>query len=101
MDGLRYSPDDPYYRLGPVHTCLYVRVRETGDCDLFHLCPISDFAKKTRGRRPISDEIGKTRQKEDWRSVGPLVRLLWRALTPLRLPRARSPGMGEGGDWWS
>ena len=35
MDGLRYSPDDPYYRLGPVHTCLYVRVRETGDWDLF------------------------------------------------------------------
>ena len=28
-------PDDPYYRLGPVHTCLYVRVRETGDWDLF------------------------------------------------------------------
>jgi len=27
--------DDPYYRLGPVHTCLYVRVRETGDWDLF------------------------------------------------------------------
>jgi len=25
MDGLRYSPDDPYYRLGPVNTCLYVR----------------------------------------------------------------------------
>ena len=25
MDGLRYSPDDPYYRLWPVHTCLYVR----------------------------------------------------------------------------
>jgi len=35
MDGLRYSPDDPYYRLGPVHTCLYVRVRETGDWNLF------------------------------------------------------------------
>jgi len=35
MDGLRYSPDDPCYRLGPVHTCLYVRVRETGDRDLF------------------------------------------------------------------
>ena len=35
MDGLRYSPDDPYYRLGPVHTCLYVRVRETGDWDIF------------------------------------------------------------------
>jgi len=24
-----------YFRLGPVHTCLYVRVRETGDWDLF------------------------------------------------------------------
>jgi len=35
MDGLRYSPDDPYYRLGPVYKCLYVRVRETGDWDLF------------------------------------------------------------------
>jgi len=35
MDGLRYSPDDPYYRLGPVHTCLFVQVRETGDLDLF------------------------------------------------------------------
>jgi len=35
MDGLRYSPDDPHYRLGPVHTCLYVRLRETGDWDLF------------------------------------------------------------------
>jgi len=35
MDGLRYSPDEPYYRLGPVHTCLYVRVCETGDSDLF------------------------------------------------------------------
>ena len=35
MNGLRYSPDDPYYRFGPVHTCLYVRARETGDLDLF------------------------------------------------------------------
>ena len=35
MDGLRYSPDDPYYRFGPVDTCLYVRARETGDWDLF------------------------------------------------------------------
>jgi len=35
MDGLRNSPNDPYYRLGPVHTCLYVHVRETGDWDLF------------------------------------------------------------------
>jgi len=25
MNGLRYSPDDPYYRLGPVHTCPCVR----------------------------------------------------------------------------
>ena len=24
MDGLRYSPGDPYYKLGPVHTCLYL-----------------------------------------------------------------------------
>jgi len=25
MDGLRYPSDDLYYRLGPVHTCFYVR----------------------------------------------------------------------------
>ena len=31
----RYSPDDPYHRLGPVHTCLYDRVRDTSDWDLF------------------------------------------------------------------
>ena len=35
MEGLRYSPADPYYRLGPVHMFLYIRVRETGDWDLF------------------------------------------------------------------
>jgi len=36
MDGLRYSPDDPYYRLGAVHTYgLCVRVRDTGDWHLF------------------------------------------------------------------
>jgi len=35
MDDLRYSPDDPYYRLLPVHTCLYVSASETGDLDLF------------------------------------------------------------------
>jgi hypothetical protein len=35
MDGLHYSPHGPSYRLGPVHTCLYVQVRETGDWDLF------------------------------------------------------------------
>ena len=28
MDGLRYSPDDPYYTLGPVHTCLYIQVHQ-------------------------------------------------------------------------
>ena len=41
----------------------------------------------------------------DLRSVGTLVGLLWRAaapgLKPFRLPRARSPGTGEGRDWWS
>jgi len=26
IDGLRYSPDDPHYGLGPVHTSLYIRV---------------------------------------------------------------------------
>ena len=31
MDGLSHSPDDPYYKLGPVHTCFCVRVCKTGD----------------------------------------------------------------------
>ena len=44
----RYSPDDPYYRLGPVHTCLYVRVRETGDWDLF-LGPLEWTRAETGG----------------------------------------------------
>jgi hypothetical protein len=35
MNNLRYSTFDPYYRLGPVHTCLYVGARETVDWDLF------------------------------------------------------------------
>ena len=48
MDGLRYSSDDPYYRLGPVHTCLYVRVRETGDWDLF-LGPLEWARAETGG----------------------------------------------------
>jgi len=65
MDGLRYSPDDPYYRLGPVHTCLYVRVRETGDWDLLMMIAFITFIS----------------------SLEPLF--------------PRSPGMGEGGDWWS
>ena len=57
------------------------------------LCPISNFSSKTHGRRPISHKIRKTEKKVDWRSVGALVRPLWRAaapeLKPLRLPRAR------------
>ena len=45
MDGLRYSPDDPYYRLWPVHTCLYV---ETGDWDIF-LGPLKWARAETGG----------------------------------------------------
>jgi len=48
MDGLRYSSDDPYYRLGPVHTRLYFRVRETGDWDLF-LGPLEWARGETSG----------------------------------------------------
>jgi len=33
--GIRFSPDDPHYSSGPVHTCLHVRTRETGDWDPF------------------------------------------------------------------
>jgi len=50
MDGLRYSPDVPYYRFGPVHTYLYVRVRETGDWDLF-LGPL-EWARAETGGTP-------------------------------------------------
>jgi len=32
------------------------------------LCPISDFAKKTRGRRSISDKIGETEEKS-WMEI--------------------------------
>jgi len=49
MDGLRYSSDDPYYRLGPVHTCLYVRVRETGDWDLFRVLGPLEWARAETG----------------------------------------------------
>ena len=48
MDGLRYFPDDPYYRLGPVHTCLYVQVRKTGGRDLF-LNPLEWARAETGG----------------------------------------------------
>jgi len=37
IDGLRYSPDNPHYSFGPVHTCLHVRVHYTVDWDLFRL----------------------------------------------------------------
>ena len=47
-EGLRYSPIDPYYRFGPVHTCLYVRARETGDWDLF-LGPLEWARAETGG----------------------------------------------------
>ena len=59
-----------------------------------YLCLISDFAKKSRGRRPISKKLEKQSQKVDWRFAGAVVRLLWRAAAPglkqLRLPRARN-----------
>jgi len=48
MDGRCYSLDDPYYRLGPVHTCLYVRVRKTGHWDLF-LGPLEWARAETGG----------------------------------------------------
>jgi len=48
MDGLRPFPDDPYYRRGPVHMCLYARVRETGDWDLF-LGPLEWARAETGG----------------------------------------------------
>jgi len=48
MDSLRYSPDDPYYRLGLVHMCRYVRVPETGDWDLF-LGPLEWARAETGG----------------------------------------------------
>jgi len=37
MDGLLYSPDDPYDRLGPIHMCLYVRACRlvTGTSSMF------------------------------------------------------------------
>jgi len=48
MHGPRFSYDDPYYSVGPVHTCLYVRLRETGDWDLF-LGPL-EWARAETGR---------------------------------------------------
>ena len=54
IDGLRYSPDDPYYKLGPVDTCLYVRVRETGDWDLFRsFVPVQSESAICRIRNPV------------------------------------------------
>ena len=48
VDSLRYSPDDPFYRLEPDHMCLYVRVRETGDRNLF-LGPLEWARAETGG----------------------------------------------------
>ena len=48
MVGLRYSPDDLHYKFGLVHTCLYVRVHETGDWDLF-LGPLERARAETGG----------------------------------------------------
>jgi len=48
MDSVHYSPDDPYYRLGPVHTCLYAGVRETGDWDPF--LGLMEWARAETGR---------------------------------------------------
>jgi len=50
MDGLRYSPDDPYYRLGPVHTSLHARVRETRAWDLFRVLGPLEWARAETGR---------------------------------------------------
>ena len=54
MDGLRYSSDDLYYRLGPIHTCLYVRVHETGDWDLF-LGPLEWATRRVRRLVELTD----------------------------------------------
>ena len=58
--------------------------------------------KKRVGDVRFRIKSGKQREKLDWRPVGALVRLLWRAAAPglklFRLPRARPPGMGEGED---
>jgi len=41
-------PDDPHYSSGPVHTCLYVRARVTGDWDIF-LGPLERVRAETGG----------------------------------------------------
>ena len=40
MDGLRYSPYDPYCRLGPLHTCLFVRALQhtATHCNAMNTC---------------------------------------------------------------
>jgi len=63
MDGLRYSPDEPYYRLGPVHTCLYARVRETGDWDLF-LGPL-EWARAETGPKLYSKKKTQKKKKDE------------------------------------
>jgi hypothetical protein len=44
----RSSPDDPYYRLGPVHEYHYIRVRETGDWVVFLIEQAQPCSHKNR-----------------------------------------------------
>ena len=48
IDGLRYSPDDPHYGLGPVQRLSMFELRETGDWDLF-LDPLARARAETGG----------------------------------------------------
>jgi len=72
MDVLRYSPDELYYKFGPVHMCLYFRARDNCDWDLLVgpelLSPI-----------PESDQIS-----YDCVSQKPTSRVLWRDRTSQR-----------------
>jgi len=53
MDGLRYSLDDSYYRLGPVRTCLYVRA-----CQLV-TGTSSQVPWNARGRRLVEPGVAR------------------------------------------
>jgi len=44
----RYSPDDPYFRLGPVHTCHYIRVCETVDRAVCRIEPAQSGSHKNQ-----------------------------------------------------
>jgi len=76
---------------------------------LLQLCQIS---KKSSGRHLISKYRENCPQnpqlpRNEWKTAK---KITWKLQSDscgerrgkhLRLPRARSPGMGEGGDWWS